>query len=134
MNTRESEFAKKITAYLDRGAADARRHALPAAAGTRAALAAWPQPARAAARADGARACGRRGHGPCGRRPAPGPLRCWLGMALLSRAPVSAISNGRPSSRSREFEELDVQILSSDLPIDAYLDRGFQNWLKTRRT
>jgi hypothetical protein len=31
----------------------------------------------------------------------------------------------------REFEELDAQILSSDLPIDAYLDRGFQNWLKT---
>ncbi|MET0440381.1 MAG: DUF3619 family protein [Casimicrobiaceae bacterium] len=31
----------------------------------------------------------------------------------------------------REFEELDAQLLSSDLPIDAYLDRGFQNWLKT---
>ena len=28
-----------------------------------------------------------------------------------------------------EAEELDVQILSSDLPIDAYLDRGFQTWL-----
>ncbi len=23
-----------------------------------------------------------------------------------------------------------LAILSSDLPIDAYLDRGFQNWLK----
>ena len=31
--------------------------------------------------------------------------------------------------QSREIEELDVQILSSDLPIDAYLDRGFQTWL-----
>ena len=31
----------------------------------------------------------------------------------------------------REFEELDLHLLSSDLPIDAYLDRGFQNWLRT---
>ena len=31
--------------------------------------------------------------------------------------------------QTREIEELDVQILSSDLPIDAYLDRGFQTWL-----
>jgi hypothetical protein len=23
-------------------------------------------------------------------------------------------------------------LLTDDLPIDAYLDRGFQNWLKTR--
>ena len=28
-----------------------------------------------------------------------------------------------------EIEELDAQILSSDLPIDAYLDQGFRNWL-----
>jgi len=25
--------------------------------------------------------------------------------------------------------ELDLQILTSDLPIDAYVDRGFQTWL-----
>jgi hypothetical protein len=31
----------------------------------------------------------------------------------------------------REFEELDLHLLASDLPIDAYLDRGFQNWLRT---
>jgi uncharacterized protein DUF3619 len=30
----------------------------------------------------------------------------------------------------RDVEETDAAILSSDLPIDAYLDRGFQNWLK----
>ena len=29
-----------------------------------------------------------------------------------------------------DIEETDAAILSSDLPIDAYLDRGFQNWLK----
>lgn len=29
-----------------------------------------------------------------------------------------------------ELEEIDAQLLTDDLPIDAYLDRGFQNWLK----
>lgn len=31
-----------------------------------------------------------------------------------------------------ELEEIDAQLLTDDLPIDAYLDRGFQNWLKKR--
>jgi hypothetical protein len=29
-----------------------------------------------------------------------------------------------------EFEELDAAVLKGDLPIDAYLDSGFQSWLK----
>jgi hypothetical protein len=28
--------------------------------------------------------------------------------------------------------EIDTQLLTDDLPIDAYLDRGFQTWLKKR--
>lgn len=36
------------------------------------------------------------------------------------------------NGRSAEIEEIDAQLLSDDLPIDAYLDRGFQNWLKQR--
>lgn len=31
-----------------------------------------------------------------------------------------------------EVEELDALLLTSDLPIDAYLDRGFEAWLKKR--
>jgi hypothetical protein len=31
-----------------------------------------------------------------------------------------------------ELEEIDAQLLTDDLPIDAYLDRGFQSWLKKR--
>ena len=30
----------------------------------------------------------------------------------------------------REIAETDAAILTSDLPIEAYVDRGFQNWLK----
>ena len=34
--------------------------------------------------------------------------------------------------RAAEIEELDALLLSSDLPIDAYLDQGFTAWLKQR--
>jgi hypothetical protein len=34
--------------------------------------------------------------------------------------------------RAAEIEELDALLLSSDLPIDAYLDQGFATWLKRR--
>jgi hypothetical protein len=34
--------------------------------------------------------------------------------------------------RAAEVEEIDAQLLTDDLPIDAYLDRGFQNWLRKR--
>jgi len=31
-----------------------------------------------------------------------------------------------------DIEEIDAQLLTDDLPLDAYLDRNFQNWLKKR--
>lgn len=34
------------------------------------------------------------------------------------------------SQRLAEVIEIDSQLLTDELPIDAYLDRGFQNWLK----
>ena len=34
------------------------------------------------------------------------------------------------AQQARDIEETDAAILSSDLPIEAYLDRGFQNWLR----
>ena len=34
--------------------------------------------------------------------------------------------------RAAEVEELDALVLTGDLPIDAYLDRGFEAWLKKR--
>jgi hypothetical protein len=32
--------------------------------------------------------------------------------------------------QARDIEETDAAILTSELPIEAYLDRGFQAWLK----
>jgi len=58
-------------------------------------------------------------------------LRLILPLILLV-ASAGTLYNWQQKQLAAEVEEIDVQLLSDDLPIDAYLDRGFQNWLKTR--
>jgi hypothetical protein len=41
-----------------------------------------------------------------------------------------AIQTWQQSQTVQELEEIDTALLTSDLPIDAYLDRGFDAWLK----
>jgi hypothetical protein len=60
-------------------------------------------------------------------------LRMILPVAILI-AGVSGIYTWQQSQRAAELEEIDALLLTDDLPIDAYLDRGFQNWLKKRST
>jgi len=45
---------------------------------------------------------------------------------------VAGIYSWQEKQRLAEVVEIDSQLLTDDLPIDAYLDRGFQNWLKKR--
>jgi hypothetical protein len=49
---------------------------------------------------------------------------------LLLIAGLFAIYNWQQEQRAADIEELDAQLLTDDLPIDAYLDRGFEAWLK----
>ena len=56
-------------------------------------------------------------------------LRVLLPTALLVAGLVS-IYNWQKDQRAADVEELDAQLLTDDLPIDAYLDRGFEAWLK----
>lgn len=63
----------------------------------------------------------------------------WGALALRLLAPLvalgiglSAIYTWQQNQRLAEVEEIDAQLLTDDLPIDALLDRGFQNWLKKR--
>src|SRR5436190_9362715 len=56
-------------------------------------------------------------------------LRLALATALLV-AGLVAIYSGKLDQRAAEVEELDALLLTDDLPIDAYLDRGFETWLK----
>ena len=58
-------------------------------------------------------------------------LRLLLPMALLVVA-VATLYTWQQSESIAEAAEIDVELLSDDLPIDAYLDRGFQDWLKKR--
>ena len=41
-----------------------------------------------------------------------------------------AINTWQQSQTVQELVEIDSGVLTSDLPIDAYLDRGFDAWLK----
>ena len=132
MNTRESETAKKITTYLDSGTAKLKAGTAYRLQQARmAALARLGEPASAAGRQMAHALAGAGGTATGGRRPVPGTLRQWLGVAALVALAAFAWQQWTAVQQVREFEELDAQLLSSDLPIDAYLDRGFQNWLKT---
>jgi hypothetical protein len=130
MNTHDDNFAKKLTGYLDRGTADLK-------AGTLYRL----QKARAAAMArlaapDGHRVLDSRlahaiagtSSGPSGERNLWTNARLWLGIAIIVAAGFG-YQQWQVYQQTNEIEELDAQILTSDLPIDAYLDQGFRNWL-----
>ena len=51
---------------------------------------------------------------------------------LMLIACAGAIYTWQQNRLAAEIEEVDALLLTDDLPIDAYLDRGFQNWLKKR--
>ena len=130
MTTEDQDFTKKITTYLDMGAAElkagtAYRLQLARAA----ALARLADPQHAAElQLTGAHASG--GSGMVGgSRNFWASGRLWVGIALIAAAGFG-YQQWQAYQQIRDIEETDAAILSSDLPIDAYLDRGFQNWLK----
>jgi cytochrome c-type biogenesis protein CcmH/NrfG len=55
--------------------------------------------------------------------------RVLLPMAVLILGLI-AVNQWRDSQLAAEIEEIDTAVLTSDLPIDAYLDKGFDVWLK----
>ena len=130
MTTRDDDFAKKITTYLDRGVADLKAGTAYRLQLARAeALARLADPQRAAElRVAGANAGG--GSGTAGGdRSFWASGRLWLGIVLIAAAGFG-YQQWQAYQQLNDIEETDAAILSSDLPIDAYLDRGFQNWLK----
>ena len=123
----QDEFAKKIKGYLDAGTANLRAGTTYRLQQARAkALARLAEPARATeSRLAHALAGTGGGAGSSGVR-----RGVWLGFGVLLIATmVFGYQQWQLYQQTREIEELDVQILTSDLPIDAYVDRGFQTWL-----
>jgi hypothetical protein len=129
MTSRETEIANKIRPYLDQATAELKAGIVYRLQLARAdALARLSDPERVVA-PELAHALA--GAGIASRRPTTRfSLRLWLSIALFAIVAGFGWQQWRTFQDTREFEELDAQILSSDLPIDAYLDRGFQNWLK----
>lgn len=126
MNT-EKQIAANITAYLDQGAANLRAGTAYRLQQARFRAVARLDPAFAESLAlepalagPGARR---------GRSWVSAPVR-WLGVALIVAAATFGWQQWRAFQRVQDIQDLDMQILTSDLPIDAYLDRGFINWLK----
>lgn len=90
-----------------------------------------------------------RGQALAGYRPAPGWKLAWAGswpsrnsehpttglryalpIALLVMGLIGVVYLGSGNGQSNELADLDVRLLTDDLPIDAYLDKGFDSWLK----
>jgi len=129
MSTEDRDFAKKIATYLDRGAADLKAgtaYRLQLARSK--ALERLADPHRVAqTRLELAGAAGTGTMG--GSRGFRASTRYWVGILVVLVA-LFGFQQWQAYQQLRDIEETDAAILSSDLPIDAYLDRGFQNWLK----
>ena len=128
MNDRESEFARKLARHLDQGVTELRSGTLYRLQQARAAAMAGVASARTTGVELATAGAGSGISGRTGFRS--GALR-WLGLALLAGALGFGYQQWHAMQQVQEFEELDLHLLASDLPIDAYLDRGFQNWLRT---
>ncbi|HEV2978837.1 MAG TPA: DUF3619 family protein [Casimicrobiaceae bacterium] len=120
----EHETAKKITGYLDRGTAElkagvayrlqrARQLALSQLSEQQVPQLALAEP----------------GGGSFGSHRFLAVTRLSLGVLLLV-AGVFAYNYWETRQQARDIEETDAAILSSELPIEAYLDQGFEAWLK----
>jgi hypothetical protein len=130
MTTKDQDFAKKITTYLDKGTADLKPGtAYRLQRARQQALAQLADPQRIAGlRLAGANTNG--GSGTAGGdRSVWASGRLWVGIALILVASFG-VHQWQAYQQLNDIEETDAAILSSDLPIDAYVDRGFQNWLK----
>ena len=56
-------------------------------------------------------------------------LRLLLPLLVVAIA-LFTIRNWQQTQRVAEVEEIDASLLTGDLPLDAYLDKGFEAWLK----
>lgn len=126
MTANDKEIAGKITAYLDAGTKELKSGTAYRLQQARAAALARLQDPMRSPEAALAGAGGTLG----GSRPFYAQVRFWIGVALIAAAGFGW-QQWQVYQAINEAEEIDAQLLSSDLPIDAYLDRGFQAWLKT---
>ena len=122
----EKDFSNKITAHLDRGtgalkAGTAYRLQL----GREAAMARFSDPRRAAELGLAGAGSGTLGNA----RHVLSDIRLWVGVLVIAGG-VLYYQQWQSMQLVRDITDTDAAILTSDLPIEAYVDTGFQNWLK----
>jgi hypothetical protein len=121
----EPQFGNKVRLILNRGLRlDDKAAARLKAAREQALARQRPEPAPALAWADNVL----------------GRFDGWGGLSLRVLAPLAMVIAAfagiyvwQQNQRAAEIEDVDARLLADDLPIDAYLDRGFQNWLKKQQ-
>jgi hypothetical protein len=123
MNAREHEFARKIAGVLDQGTRDLDRDTLAQLAAAREQALAGIRVAPGWAPAWAGAWTGRIGGWTTG-------TRYVLPMAILLLGLMGIIYWQTGNGSGNELAEIDVRLLTDDLPIDAYLDKGFDSWLK----
>jgi hypothetical protein len=122
----ETEISTKIMRYLDGSAADLKAGTIYRLQLARErALARLADPKRASDFALAGAGSGTLGGG----RHVLTDVRVWIGILLIVGV-VLGYQYWQASQLVREIADTDAAILTSDLPIEAYVDRGFQNWLK----
>ena len=123
----ETEISRKIAGYLDAGAAGIKSgtaYKLQLAREQALARLAEPEHASQLAMAGAGGTLG-------GNRPVRmfADVRIWVGILLIVGCTLY-YQYWTTAQQTREIVETDAALLTSDLPIEAYVDRGFQNWLK----
>ena len=131
MTAQDDNFAKKLTGYLDQGTAELKAgtaYRLQKARAAALARLAEPSGIRASESRLAHALAGTGGRGSSGGKSVWTGARLWLGIAIIAAAGFG-YQQWQAYQQVNEIVELDAQILSSELPIDAYLDQGFRNWL-----
>jgi hypothetical protein len=134
MSEHDIEFARKLTSYLDSSTADLKAGtAYKLQLARQAALARLASAQRAPAVQMSPALVGASGHASAPQVAGSSSrsyLKLGLGILLFALA-AFGYQQWQAYQQMKDLEETDAAILSSELPIDAYLDRGFQNWLKS---
>ncbi len=122
----EKDFSSRIAAQLDRGTSELKAGtAYRLQLAREAAMARYADPRRAAELGLAGAGGGTLG----GARHLLSDIRLWIGILVIAGS-VVYYQQWKLTQQVREITDTDAAILTSDLPIEAYVDTGFQNWLK----
>ena len=122
----EQDFSSKITAHLNHSTVGLKAGtAYRLQRAREAAMARFADPRRAAELSLAGAGGGTLGNA----RQRLSDVRLWVGVLMIAGS-VLYYQHWQSMQLVRDITDTDAGILTSDLPIEAYVDTGFQNWLK----